>query len=246
MTAGDRELPGLRGHYAGFVSRFVAYAIDLGIITGVFGLALAAVSFAASLVEGHSVNYSKSDVVVAIVYGCWWFLYFAYSWAASGKTFGMAVLGIRVVGTAGDEAGPRRAIVRTLIFPLSFLLLGLGFVGILVDSERRALHDIIAGTVVVYTWDARAQRLHYLARDDTVQVPAQAKPPVHESAVPQDRLSGGDAAQQFVDDARGEPGRGGGGVMPAPGHHGASEREHGDLDVGIGAQLTGDDAAAEH
>jgi hypothetical protein len=30
--------------------------------------------------------------------------------------------------------------------------------------NRRALHDLVAGTVVVYAWDARAARMRYLAR----------------------------------------------------------------------------------
>jgi len=183
------ELTGLRGHYAGSVSRFLGYAIDLGVISGLFGLALAAVSFAGSLITGHTFNWHSSGLLVAITYGCWWFVYFAYAWAASGKTFGMAVLGIQVVGREGKTAGPRRAIVRTLVFPLSFLLLGLGFVGILLGRERRALHDVIAGTAVVYTWDARAQRLRFLARDDLApvpaQVPAQPGPPEREGTVAQ-------------------------------------------------------------
>ena len=54
---------------------------------------------------------------------------------------------------------------RALVFPLSFLLVGLGFLGILVQRERRALHDLIAGTAVVYSWDARAARLRFLARE---------------------------------------------------------------------------------
>ena len=185
MTAGIRGLTGLRGHYAGSVSRFVACAIDLGIISALFGLTLAAVSFAASLIIGHTFSWNGSGIPVAIAYGCWWFVYFAYSWAVSGKTFGMAVLGVQVVSREGATAGPRRAIIRTLVFPLSFLLLGLGFVGILLDRERRALHDLAAGTTVVYTWDARAQRLRFLARDDLAQVPAQPGPPAHE-ATPSD------------------------------------------------------------
>jgi uncharacterized RDD family membrane protein YckC len=202
MTAGPRAESGFWGHYAGFVSRFVAYAVDLGVITLLFGLAVAAASFAATLITGHSVNWSRSDVVVAVLYGCWWLLYFGYSWAANGKTFGMALLGVRVVSTEGDAASPLHAIVRTLVFPLSFALFGLGFLGIIVGRERRALHDVIAGTCVVYTWDARAQRLHFLARDDHVAgqvpaapaVPAQARPPAHETAV--DAAKQADAAKR--------------------------------------------------
>lgn len=246
MTASPRAEAGFWGHYAGLISRFVAYAVDLAVITALFGLALAAVSFAASLISGHSVNWSRSDWVVAILYGCWSLLYFAYSWAADGSTFGMALLGIQVVSKEGGAAGPRRAIIRTLAFPLSFLLCGLGFAGILVGRERRALHDVIAGTCVVYAWDARPQRLRYLAGEDVTR-PAATGTTARESAVPRNRGSArGDAAQQFVDQAPGEPRRGGGGVVLAPGHDGAGEREHGDLDVGVGTQLTGGDAPAEH
>ena len=55
--------------------------------------------------------------------------------------------------------------MRTLTLPLSFLFLGLGFAGILLGGQRRVLHDVIAGTAVIYSWDARAARLRYLSRD---------------------------------------------------------------------------------
>ena len=60
----------------------------------------------------------------------------------------------------------RRAVVRILALPLSFLLFGLGFAGIVFQRQNRALHDFIAGTVVVYSWDARAARIRFLARTD--------------------------------------------------------------------------------
>jgi hypothetical protein len=50
------------------------------------------------------------------------------------------------------------------VFPLSFLLFGLGFLGILVQREHRARHDLIAGTAVICAWYARAARLRFLAR----------------------------------------------------------------------------------
>jgi uncharacterized RDD family membrane protein YckC len=159
-----RDPPAQRPHFGGAVSRFVAYAVDLGVSTGVFMLALAAVSFAASIITGHSISWSRNDLPVAILYVVWEFIYFAYSWGASGKTLGMALLGVRVVAADGTLAGPRRGVIRTLAFPLSFLLLGLGFTGILFQRDRRALHDMIAGTAVVYYWQARAARLRYLDR----------------------------------------------------------------------------------
>jgi len=157
-----------QGNYAGSVSRFLAYAIDLFASTGVYTLALAAVSYVVQIVTGKQVSWNRQDIAVVVTYVAWEFFYFGYSWAVSGRTFGMAVLGIRVVRADGAIAEPRRGVVRALVFPLSFLLLGLGFLGILVQRERRALHDLIAGTAVVYAWDARAARLRFLAREAEV------------------------------------------------------------------------------
>jgi uncharacterized RDD family membrane protein YckC len=77
----------------------------------------------------------------------------------------MAVLGVRVVRADGADLDPRRGFLRALAFPLSFLLFGLGFLGILVQREHRALHGLIAGSAVIYSWDARAARLRFLARE---------------------------------------------------------------------------------
>jgi uncharacterized RDD family membrane protein YckC len=153
-----------QGHYAGSVSRFAAYATDLAVSTGVFSLALAAISFGVHVVTGHDVSWNRSNAVVAVIFVGWQFVYFAYSWAVSGRTFGMAVLGLHVVRADGSSLKARQGVIRALVFPLSFLLCGLGFLGILVQREHRALHDLIAGTAVIYAWDARAARLRFLAR----------------------------------------------------------------------------------
>jgi uncharacterized RDD family membrane protein YckC len=172
-----RDPPAQRPHFGGAVSRFVAYVVDLGVSIGVFMLALAATSFAASIITGHSISWNRNDLPVAILFVAWEFVYFAYSWGTSGKTLGMALLGVKVVAADGTLAGPRRGALRTLAFPLSFLLFGLGFTGILFQRDRRALQDMIAGTAVLYAWDARAARLRYLDRPLPVQVPTgQASP----------------------------------------------------------------------
>ena len=139
----------LRGHYAGFASRFIAFVIDCVLSIAVFELALAAISFAASVLTGTSVHFNRGYLWVVLAFFVWQF-YDAYSWTASGKTPGMMIVGVEVVGQDGSHVGTQRGLVRTLAFPLSFLLLGLGFLGILLGRDRRALHDVIAGTAVVY------------------------------------------------------------------------------------------------
>ena len=116
------------------------------------------------MMTGKDITWNRGNIWVVIAYAVWAFIYFAYSWAASGRTAGMALFGVRVVTDDGTDASGRRAVVRTLAFPLSFLFLGLGFAGILLGDQRRALHDVIAGTAVIYSWDARAARLRFLSR----------------------------------------------------------------------------------
>jgi uncharacterized RDD family membrane protein YckC len=165
-----------QGNYAGSVSRFLGYAVDLGASTAVFTLALAGVAFVIQVVTSHRVTWTRSDTLVAVLFVVWQFFYFGYSWAVASRSFGMYVLGLRVVRADGTEISPRQGVVRALVFPLSFLLLGLGFLGILLQHERRALHDLIAGTAVVYAWDARAARLRFLAREAEIGARGPARP----------------------------------------------------------------------
>jgi uncharacterized RDD family membrane protein YckC len=158
------EAENLRGQPAGFASRFIAFIFDCVVSIGVFLLILGAASFAASVLTGSSIHWSRENTWVVVAFFAWEFLYYAYFWTASGKTLGMVLLGVRVVGQDGSIVGTRRGLIRTLAFPLSFIILGLGFVGILVRRDRRALHDVIADTAVVYAWDAQDARLRSLAR----------------------------------------------------------------------------------
>jgi uncharacterized RDD family membrane protein YckC len=146
---------GYQGRYAGAVSRFAAYAIDLAVSTAAFWITLEAISFGVEVVTGHGVSWNRSSGVVAGIFVAWQFLYFGYSWATAGRTVGMGVLGVRVVRADGAVLEPRRGVLRALVFPLSFLCCGLGLLGIVVQRENRALHDWIAGTAVVYAWDVR-------------------------------------------------------------------------------------------
>ena len=128
-TASAPPIAGRQGHYAGGVTRLVAFAADVGASWGVFTVALAGITFAIHLVTGTTINPGKgtiSEIIALVPFVVWEFIYFAYQWSLSGKTVGMALLGIRVVGTDGEPITGRQAVIRTLTLPLSFLLLGLG------------------------------------------------------------------------------------------------------------------------
>jgi uncharacterized RDD family membrane protein YckC len=65
-----------QGNYAGSVSRFLAYVIDLLASSAVFALALAAISYVAKIVTGNQVSWNRQNIVVVIFYVAWEFFYF--------------------------------------------------------------------------------------------------------------------------------------------------------------------------
>ena len=145
---------GLQGHYAGFVSRAGSFFIDLFVIAVAFSLAGTVLEYIVSAATGNDFSVSDYPVVANIALLAWAFFYCAYSLALDGKTLGMALIGVRAVRRDGSPIGGWQAVLRVLVFPLSFLVFCLGFIMILLGRERRALHDVIAGTAVVYGWDA--------------------------------------------------------------------------------------------
>ena len=157
----------LQGHYAGFASRFASFVVDMIVLTAIFLAVLAAINWAATIVTGRDIAFNRGNIWVVIAYLVWGFIYFAHFWGLNGRTAGEALFGVQVLTDEGGDVSFRRAALRTLAFPLSFIILGLGFLGILLGDQRRALHDVIAGTVVVYSWDARAARLRFLSRESS-------------------------------------------------------------------------------
>jgi uncharacterized RDD family membrane protein YckC len=68
----------------------------------------------------------------------------------TGRTLGKWATGLRIERTDGTKLGIGRALLRHFVgYPLSFIILGLGFLVAALTVRGRALHDIIAGTIVV-------------------------------------------------------------------------------------------------
>jgi uncharacterized RDD family membrane protein YckC len=68
----------------------------------------------------------------------------------TGLTVGKWATGLRIERNGGGPLGIGRALLRHFIgYPLSFALLGVGFVMAAVSVHGRGLHDMIAGSIVV-------------------------------------------------------------------------------------------------
>ncbi len=149
----------LQGHYAGSVSRFLAFLLDVFVIGLVFGLGALLVSSAVEVLFRTSLEAADHRFLLTVLYFGWAFCYLAGWWATAGRTVGMALLGVMVVRADGADLGAGRAAARAVCFPISFVLFGVGFVIGLFRRDRRELHDLLAGTCVISAWDAAEAQL---------------------------------------------------------------------------------------
>ncbi|MFV9671655.1 MAG: RDD family protein [Acidimicrobiia bacterium] len=156
-TGIDEEGRGqVTGHYAGSVSRLLAFLLDSVIVWAAFAGFVLGFAFVIDFLFDLQIGTSwQSSILGIFLAGFWAFFYHWMSLSLAGKTVGMGVLGISVVARDGAPIGGKQAAVRQLVFPFSLWFFGLGFLGIFTSPERRAMHDAAGGSVVVYDWGDR-------------------------------------------------------------------------------------------
>ena len=145
------------GRYAGPLTRLLAFAVDSVVVTFGFTLLVAGVVFVIRLFAPEFAIPAESGIIYSATLVVWAFSYLWFSYAVFGKTIGKMILGVRVVSSDGKIVlKGRQSFLRVLTYPLSFILLGIGMLGIVFNRERRAWHDHFAGTAVVYDWGSRS------------------------------------------------------------------------------------------
>jgi uncharacterized RDD family membrane protein YckC len=135
---------------AGFWIRFVAALIDGVIVTILSYLAQLPLLFVSSSTQfGESVRLTA--VVVNALIGIVGAVLYLRSYVSKGATPGKMIFGIKVLNA---QTGMHMTFGRTLLREwvgkfLSILILGGGFLLAAFRSDKRALHDLVAGTIVV-------------------------------------------------------------------------------------------------
>ena len=135
--------------YAGAATRAVALAIDIAIAQVIVFAGGAILALVGSLVGDVRLD-TLGKLLAA---GAWVAVvatYFVLFWSTAGQTPGMRLMGLRVMTPSGEHPGVGRSLVRLIGLGLAILPLFLGFLPVLVDAQRRGLHDFLAGTVVLY------------------------------------------------------------------------------------------------
>lgn len=161
-------LDSLEGEYAGFSSRFIAFLLDT-ILVNVIIIAVAVgaqwilsfFTFGGYFSDGERLS-DSGQVALTLVVGVTTFtmfnLYPIFFWMLTGQTIGKGIMGLRVVQIHGKPVTFRVALLRLVGYYLSALFLFLGFFWILIDDKRRGWHDKLAGTCVIYSWEARGSK----------------------------------------------------------------------------------------
>ena len=140
--------------WGGFFRRAYALSIDLFVIallSAIMG-AMAYVGYKVGLsAHGQVISGDNAAALFAILTLGWLGLiaaYFIVMHGLGGQTIGKMLLGLRVVGDDRQPPSFRQAALRWLA-AVGFAPIGLGFLWVLWQSEKRGWHDFVARTWVV-------------------------------------------------------------------------------------------------
>jgi uncharacterized RDD family membrane protein YckC len=147
MLAQGKPQPG-EMRYAGFGIRFGAKFLD--------GLILWVVSMLITFVVGIVVTKSSPQGMLASTLVSYLLqisiaaAYSGYFLATYRATPGKMACGLEVVSPEGEQISVMRGVGRYFAECLSSLILGIGYLMVLFDDEKRSLHDRVCNTRVVY------------------------------------------------------------------------------------------------
>jgi uncharacterized RDD family membrane protein YckC len=144
-------------HYAGFWIRFVAVIIDglaLGIVVWpVSAIFAVMIGVAGGRVDmpGIGIHLVRGIVVWSLLIFAGWIYEASLESSSKQATLGKMALGLKVTDEYGRRITFARASARYFSKLLSRMILFIGYIMAGFTARKQALHDMIAGTVVVRT-----------------------------------------------------------------------------------------------
>jgi len=133
---------------AGFVSRMGAFAVDAIVMTLAMRGTVWILHAAGHVLRRFAPPVNIASLLLAIgpLLAA---IYLVAFWTLLGQTPGKILFGLKIVTQGDAPVGFRRSLVRLVGYVVSALPCYLGFLWIL-GPQRRAWHDRLAGTEVVY------------------------------------------------------------------------------------------------
>jgi len=143
---------GSQGQRAGVVTRVAASVVDFLLVILAICLIYGGIALATFIIRPSSFHWPKNiSWSVPVVYFVLLTAYLSFSWAGTGRTYGAALLGVRVVNYKGVTMRLPGAILRALlcvVFPI-------GLLWVAVSSANRSVADLVFRTSVIYDWSPR-------------------------------------------------------------------------------------------
>jgi uncharacterized RDD family membrane protein YckC len=143
--------------YAGFWIRFVAAIIDgvlLGIVvwpvSAIFGLSIGIAGSQVSMPE-IGIHLVRGIVIWTMFLGAGWLYEASLESSSKQATVGKMALGLKVTDEYGQRISFTRATGRYFSKILSRMILLIGYIMAGFTARKQALHDMIAGTLVIRT-----------------------------------------------------------------------------------------------
>lgn len=134
---------------AGFWVRGLALVLDALVVGGVVWVLSVLLLKVWHLPESSIREFDQQDAI-SLVFVIFSGAYNVRSWLTSGSTPGKKLLGLSVVRvTDGNTVTLTQALVRWMMYLLSFASFGVGFLMVLFHPRKLGLHDILSRTQVV-------------------------------------------------------------------------------------------------
>ena len=141
-----------QGRRAGIVTRFAAAVLDGAAVVGLVVAVHAMVVGTIFLIHPTGFHWPKSlgwsflgaAGVIAVIY-------LTLGWRTTGRTWGCAIMGVRVVTGRGEKLRLATAFLRSLfcvVFPI-------GLFWSAVSRSNRSIQDVVLRTSVIYDWTPR-------------------------------------------------------------------------------------------
>jgi uncharacterized RDD family membrane protein YckC len=144
-----REARPYQGQRAGVVTRMAAAVIDAVVVLVILLLGYAAVAGLAFMLDPLSFHFPRlswlRDFPAALAIDV---IYLTVAWAMSGRTYGMLIMGLRVVSHRRRKLRLLAALLRAIVC----VLFPIGLLWCAVSAENRSLQDVLLRTSVIYDW----------------------------------------------------------------------------------------------
>jgi uncharacterized RDD family membrane protein YckC len=135
--------------YGGFWLRFVAYVIDSVILNVAVFIITLVIGRGVGAGGGTDQSAQLAGSLIGIALA--WIYFAAQESSEAGATLGKRALGLRVIRSDGTRLTFGRATGRFFAKFLSAVILLIGYIMAAFTERKRALHDMIADTVVIRT-----------------------------------------------------------------------------------------------